>query len=1121
MNSSENYEILIGKINIFIRKYYFNNFLRGLIFLGAGLFTAYVVITLSEYFGNFNIVFRTILFYFFILLNAGLICWLILPSLLSWFKLNRSLTHDEAAQIIGKHFHDVNDKLLNTLQLKKLAVADENHRALIEASIDQKIEALKPVSFPSAINIRENTKYLKWVLAPLAVIIVLAFAAPSILTESTKRLIRHNEYFAPVAPFKFNVLNKTLSVVQGDDLKLDLRLDGDKLPADVYVETTNNTFKLDKENISRFHYLFTNLQQNTSFKLIANGFSSAPYNITVNQKPALLHFDVELNYPAYLHKKAEKLINAGDLVIPEGTRVNWQLHTQHASGVQFTMNGLTQPARLSAPDIFEHSEKVNKNSIYKLAPVNTMVNHTDSATYHINVITDEAPAITVQEKSDSVSMNALYFNGKIQDDHGFSSLTFHYTVQAAGNNNQQKTFVKPIKAAMDQTQSDFFYFWNLKELGVEAGARVTYFFEVADNDGVNGPKKARSTEHTLNMPDSKAINEQLNAGTQAVKQKMQSAIKLAGQVEHDSQKLNQLLLNKNTLSFDEKKQVEDLLQKRRDLEDLVKEIKDENQKNLYNRQENQQQNQELLAKQKQIENLFNNVLDQKTKELLQNLQKLLDQEQKDATRDELSKMQMDNKSLKKELDRMLELYKKLEFDQKLNQSVDQLNKLAQKEQQLSDKSKQQGADQKALQQEQENLKKDFQDIKKGLEDLQKTNEQAEHKQDFQNPEKETQSIDQQMDQSKNELQKNNKQGASKAQQQAAKQMQELAAKMEQNNADGESKENAVDAQQLRELLKSLVNSSFNQEKVMQTLKATSPTDPSYITLSQSQKDIKDNLKTAEDSLYSLSRRIPQIQSTVNEEISNINNHIDQSLENLGDRRTSEANRHQQYAMTAMNNLALMLNEALEQLQKQMGKSGKGKGKKQSVSQLAKLQEQLNQNMQKARDQMQQQGNQGKGQQGKEGNQGKNQQGGQGNNMSEQLARMARQQQMIRQALEQINQEENKDGKGGLGNLDKISKEMEQTEHDLVNRKITDDALKRQQQIQSRLLEAEKAEQEREQDKQRESQAGKNIPPGYIKALQGYQQQSNKQTEQIKTVSPALNLYYKQKIKSYFDQLNAK
>src|ERR1700712_525383 len=187
MTSAENYELLIGKINIFIKKYYFNNFLRGLIFLGAGLFTAYVVIALGEYFGNFSIVLRTIVFYFFILLNTGLICWLVLPSLLAWLKVGKTLTHDEAAEIIGRHFHDVNDKLLNTLQLKKLAIADANHSALIEASIDQKIESLKPVSFPSAINIRENTKYLKWILAPVAVIIVIALAAPSVLTESTKR----------------------------------------------------------------------------------------------------------------------------------------------------------------------------------------------------------------------------------------------------------------------------------------------------------------------------------------------------------------------------------------------------------------------------------------------------------------------------------------------------------------------------------------------------------------------------------------------------------------------------------------------------------------------------------------------------------------------------------------------------------------------------------------------------------------------------------------------------------------------------------------------------------------------------------------------------------------------
>jgi hypothetical protein len=129
---------------------------------------------LSEYFGNFNTLLRTLLFYFFILLNLGLIIWLIVPPVLAQLKLGKTLTHDQAADIIGHHFSDVHDKLLNTLQLKKQAVENAAHRELIEASINQKIEALKPVSFPSAINIRDNTKYLKWVIPPAAIICIIA-----------------------------------------------------------------------------------------------------------------------------------------------------------------------------------------------------------------------------------------------------------------------------------------------------------------------------------------------------------------------------------------------------------------------------------------------------------------------------------------------------------------------------------------------------------------------------------------------------------------------------------------------------------------------------------------------------------------------------------------------------------------------------------------------------------------------------------------------------------------------------------------------------------------------------------------------------------------------------------
>jgi hypothetical protein len=1116
MQASDSYIDLIDKVNAFIRKYYLNNLLRGLIFLGAGLFTAFITITLLEYFGNFNTLFRTVLFYAFILLNLALLVWLVIPSLFAYFNLGKTLTHHEAAEIIGQHFGEVKDKLLNTLQLKKQAQENEHHRQLIEASIDQKISTLSPISFPSAINLKHNNRYLKWVALPLAIIIIISFTAPSILTESTQRLIHHNQRFLPAAPFKFVVLNPALSAVQGADFKLNVKLEGNNLPVNTYIETGNNTFKLDKENLSRFHYLFNNIQQNTTFRITANGFSSQLYQIKVNLKPSLLNFDVELVYPAYLHKSSEKLSNAGDLTIPAGTTVKWQLHTQNADKLQFSINQNQRQLAAQQNGVFEHSEKIYKNTTYSLLPLTNNTQPGDAANYRISIIADETPAINLQEKQDSVSSKALYFTGDIKDDHGFSSLTFHYSTNTPGS--IPKSVTRPVKADISGTQASFFYFWDLKELGITPGSQVSYYFEVADNDAVTGPKKARSAERTLQTPTDKEVSKQLDANSKAVKQKMLSAIKLAGQVERDAQKLNQMLLNKNNLSFEEKKQVEDLLRKKAELNQLVKEVQNENKADQYKRQESQPQSPELQEKQKEMENLFNHALDEKTQELLKKLQQMLEKEQKEGTRNELSKMQNDNKSLKKELDRMLELYKQLEFEQKLNQNINQLNKLAEQQEKLAEQSQKPGANEQKFQTEQQQLKQDFQEVKKALQELEKANKELEHQNSFKKPEKEEDAIDQQMDKSSEELRKKDKPKAAQAQKQAAQKMQQMAQKMQQQQQDGEEEENMVNAQQLRELLKVLVSSSFEQEKVMQTFKGMSPNDPAYVVTAQRQKDIKDNLKTAEDTLYALSRRIPQIQATVNQEVTAINDHIDKALDNLGDRRTPEANRNQQYAMTSMNNLALMLSEALDQLQDAMkkGSSKGGKKKSPSMAQLSQMQQQLNQNMQKMRDQMKQQGQQNNLKQG-EGQQGN---GSKGNNVSEQMARMARQQQAIRQQLEQLARQRNKDG-NKTSDIDKISKEMEQTESDLVNKKITEESLKRQQQIQSRLLEAEKAEQEREQDKQRESKAGQNTPPGYIKALQNYEQLKAKQTEQIQTVPSALNQYYKQKIKRYFDQLNAK
>ncbi|MGV8877959.1 MAG: DUF4175 family protein [Sphingobacteriaceae bacterium] len=1072
--------------------------MRGIIFCIAGLLSGYLLIIAGEYWGQFGITLRSLLFYGYLCLDLFLIIGLVFPPLLAYFRLGRMISHHMAAQIIGEHFHEIGDKLLNTLQLKKLADDNPLQFNLIQAGINQKIDTLKPVTFPSAINIRDNLKYVKWAIIPFSVLAVLAIALPSMVLDSTNRLIKHNQYFAPKSPFQFVLLNKNLTAVQGEAFKLNLQLSGNEFPEQIFIETGKNIFKLDKESVSRFHYSFSNMQQSIRFVLKGGDFQSPPFKITVRQKPAIIRFNVALQYPRYLNRKVETIAGSGDLTVPEGTRISWLFYAENTDGINFTMNGERQNIIITG-NSFAHEVVASRSAEYTLKPLNKFITPTDSVTYQIQVIKDQLPAIHVEQKVDSANYKALYFSGAIQDDYGFSAINFHYNINRNTPESEINSVIQPIEMNLSQTAGSFFFFWDLNSLMLNAGDEITYFFEVADNDGVNGPKKNRTASKKIRIPTIPEIREQVDIAARAVKQQMQYAILLSGEIDHDAKKINESLLEKNSLSYEEKKRMNDVLEKRQMLEKLIEKLKIENRQNALQKQELKTAGGASLSKQKQIDDLFNNLMDQKTSDSLKKLEEMIQQNEKEMTPEDVSKMQLDSRSVQKELGRIMEVYKQMEFDQKLSETIINIKELSAKQLALS---KQNEKGEVGMKTQQNLLNADFKNEQQAINELAEKNEQLGQKNNFETFQEQQKDTGKEMDNSVENLSKGNASKATIAQQSAAQKLKELAEKLKQTSENNQEASNNLNIRQLREIIKSTVNSSFAQEKLMETFKSTQASDPLYKTLTQEQKNIKDNLKTTADSLFALSMRVPQIQSTVNREMNTINNSIAKSLESLEDRITSEANQNQQFVMMSMNNLALLLNNLLQQLQDaRSGKSGK---KPSSLPELNKTQQQLNQNMQKLREEIQQRGNLGQ-QIPKQ-------------RISGQIATMARQQQMIRQALREINQQRNKDRLKGFENLEHIIKQMEQTETDLVNRQILEETLKRQREIQTGLLEAENAEQQLGEDQKRESVAGKQMPSGYNKAFQHYQEVKKTQVENLRTVSPDFNYFYKSKTKKYFDNL---
>jgi len=1114
---NNNYQILIEKLDAFIRKYYKNKLLKGVIYSLGVLLASFIVFTSVEYFGQFNVVGRTVLFYAFLAITLYLLTNFVVVPLAKLYKLGKVIDHNQAAQIIGNHFDEVKDKLLNVLQLEHLATQKTDE--LLMASIDQKSLELKPVPFSNAVNLTENKKHLKYVIIPLLLLLGISIVAPSIFTEGTNRLVHHNIYIAPAAPFQMKINNNELKVLKNDDFTLEVTIEGNQLPNKVYIERNSNKYPLSKIGKRNYVFTFKNVQNPQEFKLYASGFYSQEHKLTVIPNPILSNFAIHIQYPKYLNKEEERIENIGDLVVPEGTKLQWNILAEDADLIYFVIADSAYQLK-SNNATFQFSKTAKLNQGYAIIPSNSFVQYGDTVQYSLQVIPDKYPTIEVTEKRDSIHTNKVYFKGAISDDYGFTGLRFVYKIETVidslPNRNQTQKVEMPYNKATNL--DDFFHYWDLATLNILPGDEITYYFEVSDNDGVNGRKTTKTALKTFKSKSVKERNADTDSNNKDIKKDLSESISEAKQIQKDLEKLKKKLAEKKQLGWEEKQKIKELLEQQKELEEKVKDIQKQNEQNNAQQKEYKQYNKEILKKQELLEKLFDKLMTDELKEMMEKLQEMMEKLDKNLLEEELDKMDMSNKDLEKELDRSLELFKQMEFEQKLDEVKNKLDELAQKQNDLSEKTKNKEEANEELNKKQEDLNKEFDEVKKELNSLEKMDKELERPNGMGDTKEKQEEVAKEMKNSSEQLENNKNKKAAESQKNAAQKMEEMAQKMAALQQQAQNQ--GEDMEALRQLLDNLLHLSFDQEDLMEKFKAVDQNNPDYVTMSQQQKKLKDDAKMIEDSLFALSKRAVQLESTINKEINLINSNMEKTLGYLQERQTPMAVARQQYIMTSINNLALLFDEALQQMQKQaQQKSGEGScnkpggnGKpKPGMGMIKKMQQQLSEQI-KAMEKAIKEGKKPGGK--KPGDkEGIGMPSNDGKGMSESLAKMAAQQAKIRRELNKLK------GKNGGEGLNGISKMMEENEVDIVNKRITQETINRQKEILTRLLESEKAEREREWDEKRESKEGKETEKGNPKLFFEYNEMKTREVDLIKTTPPSLNIFYKKKVTQYFQNIS--
>lgn len=1099
-------------IQSYKKRYYLNIFIKGGLLSAAILISYFLVAAIMEYVLWLSPWARVLIFANFFILTIYCIVRFLKDPLRFWFA-RKGLTEEESAVLIGQQLGGSKDKLLNLIQLASGA----QHSVLAQAGVQQKAQEFETLSFDKLIDISKNKIFARYLILPALTIIAILIFDSRILTSSTNRIVHFGQEFSPEAPFQFIVDSKKLVAYFNEDFTLQTSFTGDAIPSEVYLTSGNQRIKLQSVSSGGFAYTFENVQSAFDFQLEAAGFFSETFHVSLVNRPELTNFSLTLEYPRYLQRQNQKLNSTGNLEIPEGTTVHWNLNTFNTEKVQilFASENQEQDFNVEGSQSFSFQKTIKNPDQYEIKLLSDSSGNKEKILYHIDVIKDQYPQIAVSNFRDSILYQRIILGGSIGDDYGVSQLALFFRVR---NEKQEETKSHSVNIpiANNQLQQNFFYNWSLDTIQLNPGDQLDYYLQVWDNDGVNGRKSTKTASYTFFIPTKDNLVTEISRSQNEAQEKIEESSTKADKLQEKIEEAQQKLKGKQNLDWQDKKMLEDIIQQKNELQQQIEKMQEEN-KLLEQKKENlSEQDKRIREKAEQLQKLMDELLDEETKKLFEELQKLMNEKKDPAEMQKLlDKLNQNTSNLEKELERTLELFKQLQFDYKLDQTVQELKQQVEQqksllerteqletEQQKADKQKnneeQKQANQKEseeLAKDQEELQKEFEKTQEKIDELKELDKEIDKDADLPS-EEEQKEIDQNQEESKEQLKQNQPSKSKAPQQKAVQKMQKMQQQMESSQSSMQMEMDMQNIESLRQIIHGLVKLSFDQEGIMKSFADLNQSDPRFNVLAQQQLKLKDDAKVLEDSLLALGKRDPFMGSVVTKEVGELNNHLDKTIEANHERRRPVAASEMQFTMTAINNLALMLDDHFDMMmqmmanaQPSMGKS-KNKGKKPSLSQ---LQQQLNQKIQDLK---------GSGKSGRE--------------MSEQLAEMAAEQERIRKALEEMQDKMGEEGKMPGGDL---PGKMEQTEMDLVNKQLTDQLIKRQQDILTRLLQAEKSMREQDLDDERKGETAKDYNKEIPKAFEEYLRLKEKEVELLKTVPPKLYPYYKKEVSEYFKRMN--
>ena len=527
-------------------------------------------------------------------------------------------------------------------------------------------------------------------------------------------------------------------------------------------------------------YLFNRLESSIEYYAENQVAKSPVYRITVLDEPIVRRWNVSYSYPSYTGLPAyTDSLSYGNIEAYSGTLVHLGIQSnipvkratmifEDASRKELTASSQTQ-------FITQMSVSSNRSWYLELEDVLGRVSRPEEK--YIRVIPDNPPQIRIIFPGQDLNLNQdllLPLIISADDDFGLANMSLHYQI------NNDAAHSHGIQSVIRSKLLNTDYLWDLKDLDLFPGDVVTYWAEIYDNAPV--PQKASSAKYRARFPSIEEIYAEIEQQDQLKKDELSSSLEKSQELQERFEEKRREVLKDPQLQWEDKQELQNILEKQEELSQQVESIA-ENYNDLINKmQANSTLSQDTLQKMMKIQELMQEIATDELMEAMRKLEENMQNVSADALKKAMEDFKFSMEDFAQKIEQTLALLESIKNEQAVQKALQISEEMEKMQKALHDKTAEANQNPQKLAEDQAQIQEKYNTLEEELqklEDMLAKDPDASQKLDDLMQDMKQSNTKQDMQQSQNSLQQNQRSKAQQAQSQAMEKMRRFSLKLAQ------------------------------------------------------------------------------------------------------------------------------------------------------------------------------------------------------------------------------------------------------------------------------------------------------------------------------------------------------